>query len=164
MYHYDIYNRLKNKSIMEYMHPIKENVELFLNDNMCIHLRSLLTVATSYYNNPHMLHITASSGAVHLISIYHSTILVIQLLTKEDYIQDKFNYINNGIIMMPIAFDIILVLLNSTIDHAIPFLFVNILILLVVMIQPFYKLNHIALHILLICQTYYLCLSHSEPI
>jgi len=41
-----------------------------------------------------------------------------------------------------------------------PFLSVNIAIALLFVVEPFYKLNHVAFHLLLVAQNYYLCLSH----
>jgi hypothetical protein len=63
------------------------------------------------------------------------------------------------ILSIPIAFDVILIFMNSPINIEIPFLLVNIVIGLLFLIEPFYKLTHFAFHILLIAQNYYICLS-----
>jgi len=47
-------------------------------------------------------------------------------------------------------------------EIAIPFLLTNIGIVLLFIVEPFYKLTHVAFHLLLIVQNYYLCLSSSE--
>jgi hypothetical protein len=94
-----------------------------------------------------------------LVSIYNVVLNIIQLLCDNN---DNFEFINNILTSLPIAFDVLLIVMNSNNNISIPFLLVNITIGLLFTVNPFYKLNHVAFHILLLFQNYYLCLSHSD--
>lgn len=159
IYHYDIFDRLYNKKIKEYTVPNKDNIVIFLNDTICINLRSFLIIATNYYYNPHFVIITASSGLIHLTSIYHNILNILELFIDNTKIQFLNNH--NLITSLPIAYDVLLIIANSPNEIAIPFLLVNIMMGLLFVIEPFYKLTHVAFHLLLIVQNYYICLSSS---
>lgn len=75
---------------------------------------------------------------------------------KADYFPFAIFRTNNIIAILP---DVICVFYNSNKRIAIPFLLTNIVITLLLIIKPFYKLTHVAFHVLLIVQNYYLCLS-----
>jgi len=158
IYHYDIFDRLYNKKIEEYINPDKNNIVMFLNDTICINLRGFLIIVTNYYYNPHFSVIIATSGLVHLASIYHNILNILELFIDNT----KINFLNNHNIItgMPIVYDVSLLLMNSPIEIAIPFLFVNIMMILIFVVEPFYKLTHVGFHILLIAQNYYACLSN----
>jgi hypothetical protein len=160
IYHYDIYYRLSNKQIQEYTNPDKYNIVIFLNDTLFINLRSFLIIVTNYYYNPYFSVIIATSGLAHLYSIYHNVLNILELFIDNT----KTNFLNNHNIItgLPIAYDVSLLIMNSPIEIAIPFLLVNIIMALLFVIEPFYKLNHVAFHVLLIAQTYYMCLSSSQ--
>ena len=64
--------------------------------------------------------------------------------------------------MIAIAYDILLVYSNSSTELAVPFLFTNIVILLLFLVNPFYKLDHVAFHIGLIIQNYYMSMSNAN--
>lgn len=162
LYHYDIYKRLNTNLITEYNYPYKENVVFYLHDSVSIHIRSFLTVVTSFYHNEKYLFFVFVSGVTHLSSIYSVILNLIVLLIRPDDIKDDFFHISKIITILPIALDILFVFFNSSNEIAVPFLTVNILIALLLMVDPFYKLTHFAFHILLIIQNYYLCLSHSS--
>jgi len=62
--------------------------------------------------------------------------------------------------MFPIMCDVLLICANSSTEIRIPFLLVNIMIALLFIVEPFYKLTHAGFHMLLISQNYYMCLSN----
>ena len=162
MYHYDIYRRLCNNSIEYYSIPNKDNIVLFLNDNIAIHIRSFFVVLTNYYNNNNLYCILLISGLFHITSIYDCFLNILELYIHSDINKDIFLNRHNMVSALPIACDILLVYVNSPIEIAIPFLFVNIVIGLLFIVEPFYKLNHGCFHILLILQNYYMCLSNTK--
>lgn len=166
-YHYDVYYNLKIKKIEEYITEkpnntiikfYKSNMVDFYNDLLSINLRSFLNIVTNYYNNSLYIYTITFSSLIHLSMIYFSTIYIMDFL-KNDKI-DNFSFTsfrtNNIIAIFP---DVICVFYNSNKEIAIPFLLTNILIALLFIVKPFYKLTHVAFHALLIVQNYYLSLS-----
>ena len=163
IYHNDIYNRLQQQKITEYELPSKENILLFVNDAICINIRSFLVVTTSYYNNKHLFFVLFTSGIFHMFSLYFSIANIFDLLLI-DYETNKsiFSKYHTIYTMIPIVYDILLVYSNSITEIAVPFLLTNILILLLFLVNPFYKLDHVAFHIGLIIQNYYMCMSNAN--
>jgi hypothetical protein len=160
MYHNDIYKRLYYKKIEEYIIPNKDNIILFINDSIAINIRSFLVVFTNYYNSKYLLFVLFISFLLHILSIYHSNINILKLFINYDKNKDTFFNIHNLNIALPIGCDVFLIFINSPIEIAIPFLLVNIIIIFLFLIEPFYKLTHVFFHILLIVQNYYMCLSN----
>ena len=158
-YHYDIYKRLYDKQIEDYSIPNKDNIILFLNDNIAINLRSFLVIVTNYYNNKHLFFILFISGICHISSIYHCILNILELFIDYDKNKDTFLNIHNILSVIPICCDVLFIYINSPTEISIPFLLVNIIIGLLFMVEPFYKLTHVGFHILLIAQNYYMCLS-----
>jgi hypothetical protein len=169
-YHYNIYSRLQQ--IENYKIPfMDENIIYFINDIICIHIRGVCIIVTNYYNSKHFLPALVISGIFHIYSIYHCIINIfryfintynsniISNISKE---KEDFNTCHHLITSIPIICDMILVFINSTNEIAIPFLCINILVGLSLIVQPFDKLNHLfACHICIIAQNYYICLSNS---
>ena len=161
-YHYDIYSRLYNKQIEDYSVPNKDNIVLFLNDVLTIHIRSFLVIITNYYNNENLFCTLFISGIFHITSIYHCVLNSLELCIDYDKNKDEFAKCHTIISIMPVACDVFLVCINSPIETLIPFLLVNIMIGLLFIVEPFYKLTHVGFHILLISQNYYMCLSNAN--
>jgi hypothetical protein len=103
--------------------------------------RSFLVVVTNYYNSQSLFIALFISGLSHIVSI-------------------KGTFLHPNNIIIPIACDVFLIYINSPTKIAIPFLLVNIIMGLLFMVQPLYKLTPVSIHILLIMQTYYMCLSN----
>lgn len=162
-YHEDIYQRLVTKNIVSYTHPTKDNLVYLLDDTLMIHLRSFLTTLACYYYSPHLMLVLTYSLIFHCVSIYQLflNILSFYVVTEDSEAVDKkyFFQIHNASVIVSIGVDIFLVQLNSGIETRIPLLLVSILIAILFMMEPFYKQTHVAFHILLIAQTYYLCMS-----
>jgi hypothetical protein len=161
IYHYDVYNRLYNKKIEDYSIPNKDNIILFLNDNIAIHLRSFLVVVTNYYNKDDLLFVLFVSSILHVVSIYDCVINSFELLIDYDKHKDTFLNRSNILSATPVICDVLFICINSPTEIAIPFLLVNIMIGILFSVEPFYKLTHVGFHILLILQNYYMCLSNS---
>ena len=162
IYHNDIYNRLSDKQIENYDIPSKENIVFFLNDSIFIHVRSFLVVATNYYTSPHLSSVLFLSGFSHISSIYHGMTNILNLFIDREQAKESFLNCHNILMALPIVCDVFLIFIHSSKETAIPFVFVNIIIGLLFVIEPFYKLTHVAFHICLIAQNYYMCLSNSK--
>ena len=104
------------------------------------------------------------SGLFHMLSMYNIILNILELFITHDDIKDNFINIHHVFTSIPIGVDVSLIAMNSTNEIAISFVFVNILMAMMLVVEPFYKLSHFAFHILLIAQTYYLCLSHSSNV
>jgi len=171
-YHHDIYKRLSLKQITEYVMPDHIDHTLFIHDSVFIHIRSFLTVFTNFYNHVHFVPFVLVSAMVHLTTYYRTILHLIQgKMTKNkdesassDGIKNRcemdFVSVVNLLSMLPISVDILFIFLNSPVEFGVPFLSVNIAMALLFVVEPFYKLNHVAFHLLLVAQNYYLCLSH----
>lgn len=163
MYHYDIYERIHTKQIDEYVVPDNINHVYFLNDNISIHTRSFLTVFTNYYKKPYFYEVITFCGIFQLAGIYSGCINVIELLSKKTYVKSNFLKIHYIFTFLSIGIDILAIYLNTKSQQiAIPSLLVNLIIVLLFIVEPFYKLNHVAFHCMLIAQNYYLCLTNSS--
>lgn len=159
-YHYDIYSLLVKNKDENYIYPKKYNYIYFFNDQLSIHMRTILVLATNYYNTDYLYNVLSISILLHSVSIYNSIINMMDIVVDEKYRKENFFVITHGIIALPVMFDVFLVCLNTTTDIAIPFLFVNILLLFVSVIEPAYKYNQVLIHLLLLFQNYYVCLSN----
>lgn len=163
MYHYDVYEKIHTKQIENYVVEENTNYVYFLNDSICIHIRSFLAVFTNYYNKPYFYAVSTVCGVFQLSCIYIGFINVIELLSKKTYVKSDFLKIHYVFTFLPIGIDIIAIYLNTKSQEiAIPFLFVNIVIVLLFIVEPFYKLTHVAFHLMLIAQNYYICLASSS--
>ena len=157
LYHHKIFDNITNGKIKEYTVIEDNNLEYFLNDYACIHIRSLLAVITGYYNSPFFYEVVFVCGLFQVLCFYFGIINVIQLLQNDKNVKTNFYKIHNIFIFSPIGLDVIMVALNaSSTNVSIPFLFINIAIALLFAVNPFYNLTHVAFHILLIMQTYYI--------
>jgi hypothetical protein len=163
MYHHEIYRRLYTNKITEYLLPDKNNIALFLNDNIFIHLRSFLALYTNYYNHPNYIKVVATSAGLHAFSLYNGVFNILDLLFVYDGItQTQFSWKNDIITIIPLSFDILSIYTNSSKKTGIPFLFSSIALLFVFIIEPLYRLNHVLYHILLVVHNYYFCRSNNN--
>jgi hypothetical protein len=163
MFHYDIYEKIHTKQITEYVVEKNINYVYFLNDCLCIHIRSFLAVFTNYYNTPYFYAATTMGGVFQLGCFYNGVINVIELLSNRDYLKANFLKIHYLFTFLPVGIDILAIYLNTKSQQiAIPFLLVNICIALLFIVDPFYKLTHVAFHLLIIAQNYYICLINTS--
>jgi len=159
LFHNDIYYKLYTNQIETDEEP--SNYMLLINDNLSIHLRSFLTVATNYYYHNFWYIFIVSSFIAHITSIYRILENIIQCATDLHYNKKNLYKINNILTQLPITVGIVYIFINSKPQYSIPFLLVNIIIGLLFYVKPFYNLNHVVFHILLLVQNYYLCLCHT---
>jgi hypothetical protein len=164
VYHNDIYQKLCKRGDDDYNIHYEQNHLYFLNDSACIHLRSFFTVYTSYYYSPYFYSLVPVLGVFQSGCFYGNILNVLELETRKQMDTSTFFKIHYVFTFLPIGLEVIAIFLNSPMDIAIPFLLVNISIAFLFMVEPFYKLTHVAFHGLLLAQTYYLCLSHSQAI
>jgi hypothetical protein len=162
IYHNNIYELLMKYKDEKYLYPQSDNYIYFINDHLAIHLRCFLTLLTNYYNHPFLYGVLGLSFMFHSIGIYHAMLNMIDSIVDVKYVKNTF-FVNNNIdISMPIAFDVCVIYMNTSTDIALPFLLTNVLLMLVTYIEPFFKINHVAIHSVLLLQTYYLCLSNIQ--
>lgn len=161
-YHTHIYQRLRDKEIIEYSVPDNESVVLFVKDSVSIHVRSFLTIATNYYSSRHLPFILLFSGISHAVSVFHGFLIILDLFIDRDTMKSVFVDCHNMILAIPIVFDVSMLFMNSSIEISLPFMLVNIIIGLLFAIQPFYKTTHVAFHLFLVAQNYYMCLSNTQ--
>lgn len=157
MYHYDIYERLYKNQITEYIVEKNINYTHFLNDSICIHGRCFLVIVTNYYNSPYFYPVTICCAIIQILFLYSCIINVLELKN----IYDK-HFLNTHYFFtfLPIGINTILLYFNNNAQEITPILFLNISILLLFIVNPFYKLTHVAFHILLIVQNMYICLAN----
>lgn len=159
-YHYDIYTRFRNK---EYFLPNKDNIVLFANDTLFIHMRCILGLITKFYNSSkESLYISLT---LRFICFYAGIINILYLMkdtnSNSNINHSKFYKYHNLTMFIPYLYDSCLFASRTPIETAIPFLLINTIITMISSIEPFYKLNHVAFHICLIIETYYICLSNN---
>jgi hypothetical protein len=142
--------------------PDNESVVLFVKDSVSIHVRSFLTIATNYYSSRHLPFILLFSGISHAVSVFHGFLIILDLFIDRDTMKSVFVDCHNMILAIPIVFDVSMLFMNSSIEISLPFMLVNIIIGLLFAIQPFYKTTHVAFHLFLVAQNYYMCLSNTQ--
>jgi len=137
----------------------------FLLDNGSIHLRSFLCAFTGYYLQKRSY--IPLSFLLHVVSYFTS--LVCSYFHKNDNRkseeQNKFLNIQYMLLIIPSTIDVLLVS-----SHAKQMVLYSIAIYscilppLLLKTEPFYGFTHIAFHISLMIQTYYLCICNSASI
>jgi len=155
MYHNDMYVNLVN--VIPNMNHI-----FMINDNICIHLRSFVTLYTNYSHNSNSTTIMTLSGMNHLSSIYLMMYTIIHFMQTPTYPKSRFYQIIYGLCFYPLFIDMVLNCIQATREHYIPMMIVNWVIICVFLVEPFDKLNHVAFHLLLMKNTYYQCLMNMK--
>ena len=174
-YHTDNYKKLSNENIYVIIFDY-ENLVYFFNDNISIQLRAFLLLFTNYYNSKYLYPVIAVSLFIHCISIYKiicnmlwiTTIGVVKSTTETDVsiiesnekkCEDYFT-MQKMITIASVTYDICFIFFISRAMYSIPFFIVTVLIGIAFIVKPFYKLNHVAFHLLLLIHTYYACMSN----
>ena len=160
LYHYDIYKRLyANPQIKDNIILLKDNVVFFASDMVSIHLRSFLSVIANHSLSPYGVYVILGSWGLHLITMMSGILNIRFLFIYDSVTQHTFVKYNRILLFIPVTYDVISVCMHSPVEIYVPFLFVNIIIALLFAIKPFYKLTHVAFHVLILFQTYYICSS-----
>jgi hypothetical protein len=140
-------------------------VEPLLNDNLSIHLTSLLynlTCAFSY-DNSDIFAVFYISLILHANAIYHYILYIVKSKSNfhkilyENNNSNEFVIITNSYTILPVAYDILFGIFTATnINTKINLLLVSYVLFLILYINPFYELNHFAFHVGLIVQRIFL--------
>ena len=158
LYHSTIYNQLnKNESVLP-----TDNIILFVNDSLFIHMRCILAVITNFYNSSKEF--VYVSVTIRFICFYAGIVNVLYLMkdkNRNDLNQSTFYKYHNLAMFVPYIYDSYLFAYRSPIEIALPFLLINTIIVIIMAIEPFYKLTHVAFHFCLIVETYYICVSNN---
>jgi len=178
-YHNKLYLLLKNNET-EYNDKINytssDILIPYLNDIAAIHLRSFLCVATSYYTtNKYIITISAYNHAffyvLYICYIYYllrnnkqiflyTSNLEKKIQNKESDMYFKINEICSGI---PVCIDVLLCIYNSYwLYSSINVLHTTIIIGFIFYVKPFYNINHVLFHVVLLFQTYFLALCNER--
>lgn len=163
IYHNKIFTYLCSKKEINYMD--NDIIEPLLNDNLSIHLTSLLYNLTCAftYDNPDIFVVFYVSLILHANAIYHYILYIVKSKSNENKIiyendsSNEFVVVTNSYTMLPVAYDILFGVFNITnINTKINLLVVSYVLFLILYINPFYELNHFAFHIGLIVQRIFL--------
>jgi len=153
----NFYNKLKEGSLSD-----EEDLNNLLFETVCVHLRFFLSILTSYYHVKNLLLLLVVSGGFHMYSIFLSNMNVLQFFIQGN--SAVFIKCHNIILAVPVLCDYFLIFMNSPNEIAIPYLLINIMSVLLILVKPFYHLNDIVFQTLLVGQTYYYCLSNLNSI
>jgi hypothetical protein len=159
-YNYNIYNRLNNGEIIL---VDNNNINYILKESKFIHLRSYLSIITNCYNLNTITRNLILSGVSHLYSIFLEYMNVIKLFMDGSDVH-VFLDCNKIFLSVPVGYDCFIIFLNSPRHIAVPFLFINVMIIILLIVKPFDKMTGVAFQLLLIVQTYYGCLSSINSI
>jgi len=163
IYHNKIYTYLCGKKEINYMD--NDIIEPLLNDNLSIHVTSLLynlTCAFSY-DNSDIFAVFYISLILHANAIYHYILYIIKSKNNENKIiyehvsSNELISITNFYTILPVAYDILVGIFTATnMNNKINLSLVSYVLFLILYINPFYELNHFAFHIVLIAQRIFL--------
>lgn len=168
IYHRHLMKQLiKNNSNMSFNSiETAKDVWLYLHDIIAINIRSVLCIITNTITILSCNKDNSISNTLCILSILN------HIITTFYYIKyilrlDSFAYINNEkqisntinyLIGIPIFVDSMIIFYNETdFYNRINILVITLLIYLIVSIKPFYHMNHLALHIVLIFEAMILC-------
>lgn len=146
----------------ELMHP-------FVLDQVAIHTRMFLcTVTNLYYTGPTIMQSSLLfSFANHSAGIYYLINYLYNVKHKDQQIfynskhKDTANFLStvNALVFIPVIIDGIIIFLNTGhLIHKLHAVFITILSVIILKIAPFYELNHVAFHLIIIAQNVYLTL------
>jgi hypothetical protein len=121
-----------------------------------------LVIVTNYYNSEHLVLVLFISGIFHIYTTYYSIQNILELFIEYDKNKDTFLIGHNILSAIPIVCDVCLIFLNSPTEISIPFLLINIMMGLLFVVKPFYKLTDIVFYSLWIAQNYYIGLSNKK--
>jgi len=144
-----------------YIRQNEQNILLFLNDMLSINTRSFLVIITNYYNTEYLFCILSISVVFLFLANYNCIVNILKLFIVSDKNIINFYTNHNICISIPIIIDTLLLFINLPAEVLIPFLLINITIILLSVVEPFYKLTHVIINLLLVLQNYYICLSSS---
>lgn len=147
LYHQDIYRRLALKKIDEYVAPSKANLLFYIGYIVSLHGRSFFAMLSRYS----YCWILIFSIFFHKMSMYHSICHLTEVLTEER--KDNFLIIQRRVLAIPFLVDGLWISVHSS--RAIPLYLIYLTMIVLHVVNPFYKLTPVAFGVGLIVQTYY---------
>lgn len=142
----------------------KSRVWYYVTDNFGITLRSFMCILTKSLieQSPMFTFLTSVLFIQNVISFSHILYYLLnESLHNSHYlynsISSEHSEIINFLIGSTIVFDTITISINSSRELMIYNCLIVYILVAVMIIKPFYKFNHLAIHALLLCETYSLC-------
>lgn len=155
IFHRTLAKNYNDQTVINY--TSKEIIIPYIFDTLGIHIRSFFVVLTNYMldtptNNNNILIFTA---VIHILSALWFLIYLIKLLINgKQYIYDSDakepNYYKTFfylLLMIPSGIDCLLIFYNTpSITAKMDLIIINCIVAIIVVVQPFYKLNHLLIH------------------
>ncbi len=161
IFHGALAENLKTQNVINYTSP--KLITPYILDAFAIHMRSFLVVVTHFMlSDPSIRYLIFLSAQIHMVAIVWFFITFIHIIvTGEQFIYDsdskepnKYRTLFDLLLMVPSGIDCGLIFWNNhSISAKMDLLIINIVVAVVVAVQPFYKLNHLLIHLGLYIQT-----------
>jgi len=155
IYHNKCAIHIRTNKELDYMNPTI--IESFVFDKGGIHLRSFFCVLTSLYNKWEPLHQGIVTYLANTLSFLFLNCFVKNQIEKEvnqRMSTKNFLLVTNLLTSIPILLDAMIVITNTNhINLRINVLIVTGILGILLQVEPFYELNHIAIHLALLVQS-----------
>ena len=174
IYHRTLVNNYKTNTVINY--TSKDIIFPYIFDTLSIHIRSFCVALTNYMQDnpykqdtpyiqdtPYKQNRLLFTAVVHIATMITFLIYLIKLLVKgEKFIYDSDskepNYYKTLfylLVMVPSGIDILLIFYNTpSITANMDLLIINCVVAILIVVQPFYKLNHLLIHGAIYVQTH----------
>ena len=162
IFHKTLAKNYRNNTVINY--TSNEIVIPYIFDTLGIHIRSFFVVLTHYMlDPPDKYGRIIFTAVVHILTMLWFLIYLINLLVKgRKYVYDSDakepNYIKTLfylLLMVPSGIDCLLIFYNTpSITAKMDLIIINCVVAIIVVVQPFYKLNHLLIHITIYLQTH----------
>jgi hypothetical protein len=156
-YHYSKYKYMENNQDVNVFS--NELIEHFMYDKYAIQMRSFFALTTVYLANGTSNKIVYLSGFYHIMSFLSFNMNTIKLIIDNDDCESEVskNIMKklDIITIIPCLLDTAIVILYHTNNVCLKseLFFISVMIYFVLSVKPFYNLNHVLLHVLLMYQT-----------
>ena len=160
-YHGSLFENFKTQNVINYTSP--KLITPYILDAFAIHMRSFLVVVTHFMlGDPLKRDFIFLSAQIHIggfiwffITLIHIVIAGEQFIYDSDSKEpNKYKTLFYLLLMVPSGIDCGLIFWNNpSISAKMDLLIINLVIAVVVAVQPFYKLNHLLIHLGLYIQT-----------
>ncbi len=161
IFHGALAQNFKTQNFINYTSP--KLITPYIMDVFAIHIRSFLVVVTNFMlSDPSIRYLIFLSAQIHIVAIVWFFITFIHIIvTGEQFIYDsdskepnKYRTLFYLLLMVPSGIDCGLIFWNNpSISAKMDLLIINIVVAVVMAVQPFYKLNHLLIHLGLYIQT-----------
>lgn len=155
IFHGALAQNFKTQNFINYTSP--KLITPYIMDAFAIHIRSFLVVVTNFMlSDPSIRYLIFLSAQIHIVAIVWFFVTFIHIIvTGEQFIYDsnskepnKYRTLFYLLLMVPSGIDCGLIFWNNpSISAKMDLLIINIVVAVVVAVQPFYKLNHLLIHL-----------------